>query len=94
MEIVLVKTDIKMLSALTAALQKHAASSSSTSSAFSGKGHTLGGNSAPLGPREVKEDVTRGLNRAGQSFEAAFSPQTRVLLYLLGAYFLFWYMSS
>ncbi|KAF5368334.1 hypothetical protein D9758_002223 [Tetrapyrgos nigripes] len=78
--------------ALQAALEKHAVSSSS--SVFTGKGRTLGGDSAPLGAREVKDDLSRGLNRAGQSFEAAFSPQTRVLLYLLGAYLLFWYMSS
>ncbi|KAK7465428.1 mitochondrial thioredoxin [Stygiomarasmius scandens] len=78
--------------ALTAAVQKHAGSSSSGS--FAGKGRTLGGDSAPLRPREVADDVRRGLGNANQSFEAAFSPQTRVFLCLLGAYALFWYLSS
>ncbi|THV07499.1 thioredoxin-domain-containing protein [Dendrothele bispora CBS 962.96] len=80
--------------ALSATVKKHAASSSSGSGAFTGKGHTLGGDSAPLRPQEVAGDVRRGLGNATQSFEATFSPQTRVLLYLLGAYALFWYMSS
>ncbi|KAE9398482.1 thioredoxin-domain-containing protein [Gymnopus androsaceus JB14] len=64
--------------ALEAAIRKY--SSGSTGSAFSGKGQTLGGGEA---------DVAKP---SGSLF-SSLDPQVKVLIYLLGAYLLFWYLS-
>ncbi|EIM92192.1 thioredoxin-domain-containing protein [Stereum hirsutum FP-91666 SS1] len=67
------------------ALAKH--SSGSTSSAFAGQGQTLGSSSSSS-PSPAKAD--------GPSPANAFTnldPQVKVLLGLIGAYLLFWYMS-
>ncbi|KAF8807865.1 thioredoxin-like protein [Phlegmacium glaucopus] len=72
-------------SALESIIQKHAVSSTST--AFSGKGHTLGGNPAtPDIVGEVKQTVDKvsvGLTQ--------IDPQLQVFLGLIGLYLLFWY---
>ncbi|PFH52222.1 hypothetical protein AMATHDRAFT_140468 [Amanita thiersii Skay4041] len=63
------------------ALRKH--SSASGSGAFSGKGQTLGGSSASS--REIA-------SQTGPSF-GNLDPQLKVLLGLIGAYLVFWYLS-
>lgn len=69
-------------SALQDALRKH--SSGSTSASFSGKGQSLGGSSTQ--PPTSRNDDSEGplLN---------LDPQVKKLLYFLGAYLLFWYLS-
>ncbi|KAI3622364.1 hypothetical protein WG66_015728 [Moniliophthora roreri] len=69
--------------ALGDALRRH----SSGSGSFSGKGHTLGGGSTPAAPVAAAGggDLTTKFNN--------LDPQVRVLIYLLGAYLLFWYLS-
>lgn len=72
-------------SGIERALAKH--SSGSTSSAFAGQGQTLGSSSSSS-PSPAKAD--------GPSPANAFTnldPQVKVLLGLIGAYLLFWYMS-
>jgi thioredoxin 1 len=72
-------------SALENTLRKYA-DLSSTSTAFSGKGQTLGGssstNSSP--PSQPKESQPGGWR---------LDPQVKVLLGLMGVYMLFWYLS-
>ncbi|KAL0951583.1 hypothetical protein HGRIS_008265 [Hohenbuehelia grisea] len=73
--------------ALESAVARHATSSSS--SAFSGKGQTLGGDPAPT-------DIRRDVNAAVDGASAAvgkLDPQLKVLLGLLAAYAVFWYLS-
>jgi len=65
-------------------LRKYA---SSSNSAFSGKGRTLSGDPTPA--RDASDGVDRA--RAGIS---NLDPQLRVFLGLIGAYFVFWYLSS
>ncbi|KAF5388597.1 hypothetical protein D9757_004686 [Collybiopsis confluens] len=65
---------------LEAAIRKHSSPSAGSSDAFSGKGQTLGGESAEVS-REPSASLFSNMN-----------PQVRVLLYLLGAYLLFWYL--
>ncbi|KIK70670.1 hypothetical protein GYMLUDRAFT_210022 [Collybiopsis luxurians FD-317 M1] len=65
---------------LEAAIRKHSSTSSDSTGSFSGKGQTLGGGSA-----DVAEPSA--------SLFSNMDPQVRVLLYLLGAYLLFWYLS-
>lgn len=72
-------------SALESIIQKYAASPTST--AFSGKGHTLGG--APAAP-DVVGDVKQTLDKASAGF-TQLDPQLRVFLGLIGLYLLFWY---
>jgi len=69
-------------SALENALRKH--SCDSTSAAFSGRGQSLGGGSSaePQEPRNNDSEAWFGLD-----------PQVKKLLYFLGAYLLFWYLS-
>jgi thioredoxin 1 len=69
------------------ALNKHASSSAATS-AFSGKGQTLGGSAAPSPKVSAPAHVTRASPSAG------LDPQLKVLLGLVGAYLAFWYVSS
>nr|KAJ8084489.1 mitochondrial thioredoxin [Marasmius tenuissimus] len=66
------------------ALRRH--SSGSSSGAFSGKGQTLGGGSAPA---NVDGDAGSGLFAQFNNLD----PQVKVLIYLVGGYLLFWYMS-
>jgi len=70
---------------LESIIQKHAVSSTST--AFSGKGHTLGGN--PAAP-DVVDDVKQTLDKASAGF-TQIDPQLQVFLGLIGLYLLFWY---
>jgi len=71
-------------SALESTLQKHAVVSTST--AFSGKGNTLGG--SPAAP-DVVGDGTETLNKIFAGF-TQLDPQLRVLLGLIGLYLVFW----
>ncbi|KAJ3849450.1 thioredoxin-domain-containing protein [Lentinula lateritia] len=64
---------------LRAAILKHS-SGAAGSGAFSGKGQTLGSG----GGGDIAEP---------SSLFSNMDPQVRVLLYLLGAYFVFWYFS-
>lgn len=70
--------------ALEAALRKH---SSGPTGTFSGKGHTLGSSSSTSTGTEAPAlpDVKTWFNN--------LDPQARVLLTLLGAYALFWFLS-
>jgi len=74
-------------SALESAVRKHSGSSSS-SGVFTGKGQTLGGGPATVDKMDVK-------NAMGQAAGAVtnLNPQAKVLLGLVGAYMLFWYLS-
>ncbi|EPQ60354.1 thioredoxin-domain-containing protein [Gloeophyllum trabeum ATCC 11539] len=65
---------------LESAVRRHA-SSSGSASAFSGKGQTLGGST----PKPDVGDAIAGVKN--------LDPQVKVLLALLGAYLLFWYLS-
>ncbi|KAF9225515.1 thioredoxin-like protein [Gyrodon lividus] len=64
---------------------KQFTSSSAATSAFSGKGHTLGGSSSPAQPAN---------NATGNpaSFWSNLDPQVKVLLGLFAAYVFFWLM--
>ncbi|KAI9460494.1 thioredoxin-domain-containing protein [Lactarius psammicola] len=68
--------------ALEDALRKH--SSGSTPDAFSGRGQSLGGSSAQ--PRTSRNDDSA-------ASWVNLDPQVKKLLYFLGAYLLFWYLS-
>ncbi|EIN13911.1 thioredoxin-domain-containing protein [Punctularia strigosozonata HHB-11173 SS5] len=72
-------------SALQAAVAKHSTGSPSSSSAFSGKGQTLGSSSSTPSYVPVPRDLVNGAS--------SIDPQVKILLALLGAYFVFWYMS-
>ncbi|KAF4604914.1 hypothetical protein EYR40_003697 [Pleurotus pulmonarius] len=72
--------------ALESALAKHATSSSS---AFSGKGHTLGGGSAPV---DLKHEARSVANQAS-SVVTGLTPPTKVFVGLIAAYAFFWYLS-
>ncbi|KAG6841769.1 hypothetical protein C0991_007098 [Blastosporella zonata] len=67
------------------ALRRHSGPSSSAT--FSGKGQTLGGGPAPID----KADVQNTLNQATGTL-SNLDPQVKVLLGLVGAYLLFWYL--
>jgi len=73
---------------IEAALRKHSSSSSTSGGAFSGKGQTLGG-----GPAKV--DRMDAQHAASQATAAVnnLDPQVKVLLGLLGAYLVFWWLS-
>ncbi|KAJ7361597.1 thioredoxin-domain-containing protein [Mycena albidolilacea] len=74
---------------LESTVRRHASGSASTS-AFSGKGQTLAGASGPV-------DLSR---QASAKFDKAASqltnldPQVQVLFGLIGAYIMFWYLTS
>ncbi|KAF9566995.1 thioredoxin-domain-containing protein, partial [Agrocybe pediades] len=70
---------------LTNTIKKHASGSPNASSAFYGKGQTLGG--APAAP-DVVGEVQQALNNASEGI----NPQVKVMLGLLGLYLLFWYL--
>jgi len=72
--------------ALEGAIRKH--SSTSSSGVFAGKGQTLGGGAATIG----KTDVQNTMNQAAGTV-TNLDPQVKVLLGLVGAYLLFWYLS-
>ncbi|EKM61381.1 uncharacterized protein PHACADRAFT_83237 [Phanerochaete carnosa HHB-10118-sp] len=67
--------------ALESTVRKHASGSPSTAT-FQGKGQTLGGSPAPSAPE-----------LPGANFFSKLDPQAKVLLGLLGAYFVFWLLS-
>ena len=70
-------------------MRKHATgTSSSSASAFSGKGQTFGG--APAAP-DVAGELKQGVDRITGGF-GQLDPQMKVLLGLLGLYFVFWYL--
>ncbi|KAI5121327.1 hypothetical protein M0805_003794 [Coniferiporia weirii] len=66
--------------ALKAAVERHSSGSSGGTAAFAGKGQTLGGSSAP--GQEI-----------GVGGIVNLTPQVKVLLGLVGAYLLLWYLS-
>jgi len=59
----------------------------SSNTAFSGTGRTLGGD--PIQARGTPDGVNQV--KAGISY---LDPQLRIFLGLIGAYFVFWYLSS
>lgn len=75
-----------VLRALADAVRRHSASSSS--SAFSGKGQTLGGQPAPA---DLSQDVKDSVNKATAKV-TNLDPQVKILLGLIGAYLVFWYL--
>lgn len=80
-------TDFDDNSALEDAIKRH--SGGSVSSAFSGRGQTLGGAPAPA---DIAGDVKDSVNKA-TTHVTNLDPQVKVLLALVGAYVLFWWLS-
>lgn len=76
-------------SALTEKVKKYAAGSGGSTAAFSGKGHTLGGE--PVAP-DVVGEVKQTLGNASAGLNQ-LDPQLKVLLGLVGLYLVFWYLS-
>ncbi|KAJ6519963.1 thioredoxin-domain-containing protein [Mycena sanguinolenta] len=74
---------------LESTVKRHASGSTATTSAFSGKGQTLGGSSGPV---DVSREASAALNKAASQFTSLDS-QFRVLLALIAAYAMFWYLS-
>jgi len=72
-------------SLLESTIEKHVVSSTST--AFSGKGQTLGG--SPAAP-DVVGEAKQTLDKASAGF-TRIDPQLRVFLGLIGLYLVFWY---
>jgi len=72
-----------IFSAVESMLRKYA----SSNTAFSGTGRTLGGD--PIQARGTPDGVNQV--KAGISY---LDPQLRIFLGLIGAYFVFWYLSS
>ncbi|KII93594.1 hypothetical protein PLICRDRAFT_35821 [Plicaturopsis crispa FD-325 SS-3] len=72
---------------LEAALAKYSSVSSSTSSgaAFTGKGHTLGGATVSPSAQDSVKGAVAGVSN--------MDPQVKILLGLLGAYLMFWWLS-
>ncbi|KAF8956064.1 thioredoxin-domain-containing protein [Flammula alnicola] len=77
-------------SALEGTLRKHAAQSTSSTSAFTGKGQTLGGSPAPP---DVAGEVKQTLDKASAGF-TNLDPQLKVFLGLGALYLVFWYISG
>jgi len=77
-------------SALESTIQKHAVSSTST--AFSGKGHTLGGNPGEPVIGVDKHAMEHTVDKIIAWF-AQLDPQFRVFLGFMGLYLVFWYFS-
>ncbi|KAI0784951.1 thioredoxin-like protein [Abortiporus biennis] len=69
--------------ALEATIKKHAGSTGSSGSAFSGQGHRLGGGS-----------TNSSSSSSGSGGGSVLDPQLKIFLGLLGAYFVFWFLSS
>jgi len=74
---------------LESTLRRHA-SGSATTTAFSGRGNMLGGSSGPV---DVSREASATLNKVVSSFTGLDS-QFRVLLMLVGAYAMFWYLTQ
>ncbi|KAJ7925922.1 thioredoxin-domain-containing protein [Mycena leptocephala] len=75
---------------LESTVRRHASGSADTS-AFSGKGNTLGGSQAPL---DMSREATETFNKAAAKVSNLFPEgQFRVLVGLVGAYIMFWYLS-
>ncbi|KAF9469846.1 thioredoxin-like protein [Collybia nuda] len=72
--------------ALEEAVRRH--SGNTPSSAFSGKGQTLGGTPASVDMTDIKGTVNQATTKVTN-----LDPQVKVLLGLAGAYLLFWYLS-
>lgn len=82
------------LSGIETALRKHSggASSSSSATAFSGKGQTLGGGPAPS---DVTGNAKRAVDNATAGASAAvgnIDPQIKVFIGLVGLYALFYFL--
>lgn len=75
-------------SELESAVRRHS-SGSSSSSAFSGRGHTLGDSQPPI---DISRAASDTLNKVAAPLTKLDS-QTRVLLGLVAAYAVFWYIS-
>ncbi|KAF9270641.1 thioredoxin-domain-containing protein [Marasmius fiardii PR-910] len=75
--------------AIEDALRRHSSGSSGSTGTFSGRGQTLGGTPAPA---DAAGDVQAGVNGLLGKFNN-LDPQVKVLIYLLGGYALFWYLS-
>ncbi|TFK30932.1 thioredoxin-domain-containing protein [Coprinopsis marcescibilis] len=78
-------------SALESAIRKHSAGTSS-SSAFTGKGHRLDRGAAPV---DITGDAQRAINNATNAATAGLSSidsQLKVFLGLVGLYLVFWYL--
>ncbi|KAJ7727835.1 thioredoxin-domain-containing protein [Mycena maculata] len=75
---------------LESALRRHSSESGASTSAFSGKGQTLGGAQAPV---DVSREARATLNNAASGF-TKLDTQLQVLLALIGAYVMFWYLSG
>ncbi|KAJ7103384.1 thioredoxin-domain-containing protein [Mycena belliarum] len=76
---------------LESTVRRHAGGSSgSSSSAFSGRGQTLGGAQAPV---DLTKEATETLNKAA-SRVTNLDSQAGVFLALVAAYLVFWYVSS
>jgi len=75
---------------LTNTITKHA-STSNSSSAFTGKGHTLGSSSSP----STNSTPTANNNDKNilETYWTRLDPQTKVFAGLIGAYVLFWWLS-
>jgi len=71
------------------AVKRHSSSASTGGGAFSGKGQTLGGAPAPV---DLKRQMTDSVNGVAGTVSNV-DPQLKVLLALVGAYLLFWYLS-
>ncbi|KAJ6604791.1 thioredoxin-domain-containing protein [Mycena vulgaris] len=74
---------------LESTLRTHSTGSAASTSAFSGRGHTLGGAQAPV---DITKEATATLNKAASKVTNLDS-QVRVLLGLIAAYMMFWYLS-
>ncbi|KAF7339351.1 Thioredoxin-domain-containing protein [Mycena sanguinolenta] len=74
---------------LESTVKRHANGSAGTTGAFSGKGQTLGGSSGPV---DVSKEASATLNKAVSGFTSLDS-QFQVLLALVAAYGMFWYLS-
>ncbi|RDB29300.1 Peptide-N(4)-(N-acetyl-beta-glucosaminyl)asparagine amidase [Hypsizygus marmoreus] len=72
--------------ALEDAVRRH--SGPASSSAFTGKGQTLGGGPAPIDIADVKSTVSQATGKVKN-----LDPQVKILLALAAAYLLFWYLS-
>jgi len=73
-------------SALEDATRRHSATS--TSGGFTGKGQTLGGGPTSVDSTDVKVTVDQATAKLTN-----LDPQVKILLGLVGAYLVFWYLS-
>ena len=73
------------LSALESTLKAHLGAG--TTGAFSGKGQTLGGSSTP------QRDIATSASTAAAGL-TNLDPQVKLFMGLIGAYLLFWYLTS